>query len=110
MSGTAISTPLPGPPKIRCADSPAEVAGAARGPGGARRPGGSRAWLEGFEAGVRAYRVGGRHEVPGEHPRGSTEEGRDWFRGCCAGLERCEAIFQGHAGPTKPKNENNDTR
>ena len=43
----------------------------------------------GFEAGVRGFRGHGRHEVPREHPPGSTPEGRDWMLGCCAGLQQC---------------------
>lgn len=52
-----------------------------------------KAYLSGFAAGVEGFRLVGGHEIPRQHPHGSTDEGRDWFLGCAAGLEQCEAIF-----------------
>lgn len=52
------------------------------------------AFFAGFEAGVRAFRLTGKHEIPSDHPHGATPEGVEWFRGCVAGLEQCKASFE----------------
>ena len=52
-------------------------------------------YFEGFEQGIRGFRLKGKHEVPREHPHGSTIEGRDWFQGFNAALEQCASSFRG---------------
>lgn len=95
------------PSPVRSGDIPAEVAGAPSGgatlcsgttAGGGGQTGQTRRrshFFEGFAAGVEAFRLVGAHAIPGEHPHGSTPEGRDWFLGCVRGLEQCEATFRG---------------
>lgn len=61
-----------------------------------------KSYFEGMEAGAQGFRVVGPHQVPTNHPHGSTPEGRDWFLGFNTALEQCAATFRGER-PTTTK-------
>lgn len=47
---------------------------------------------QGIRDGLAAWRPNGKHEIPADHPPGSTPEGSAWFRGCLAGLKHAERV------------------